>query len=113
SHRKPRAADRPYHPYGQPGLAVAWPFPARPRARHAWHGPAVRRGRAMTTGGGMTPDTMKAVLLTRHGDLDALVYREDVPVPHPAAGEVLIEVTACGMNNTDVWVRQGAYGSET
>lgn len=61
----------------------------------------------------MIPDTMKAVLLTRHGDLDALVYREDVPVPRPAAGEVLIEVTACGMNNTDVWVRQGAYGSET
>jgi len=61
----------------------------------------------------MIPDTMKAVLLTRHGDLDALVYREDVPVPRAAAGEVLIEVTACGMNNTDVWVRQGAYGSET
>jgi NADPH:quinone reductase-like Zn-dependent oxidoreductase len=26
---------------------------------------------------------------------------------------VLIEVSACGMNNTDVWVRQGAYGTET
>jgi alcohol dehydrogenase len=67
----------------------------------------------MTTGGGMIPDSMKAVLLTRHGDLDALAYREDVLVPRPAGGEVLIEVTACGMNNTDVWVRQGAYGSET
>ncbi|MCT7377943.1 alcohol dehydrogenase family protein [Chelativorans salis] len=61
----------------------------------------------------MIPDTMKAVLLTRHGDLDALVYRENVPIPRPAADEVLVEVTACGMNNTDVWVRQGAYGSET
>jgi len=61
----------------------------------------------------MIPETMKAVQLTRHGDLDALVYREDVPVPRPAAGEVLLEVTACGMNNTDVWVRQGAYGSDT
>ncbi|MGH6918531.1 MAG: alcohol dehydrogenase catalytic domain-containing protein, partial [Geminicoccaceae bacterium] len=29
-----------------------------------------------------------------------------------APGEVLIEVSACGMNNTDVWVRQGAYGTE-
>ncbi|WP_119461136.1 alcohol dehydrogenase family protein [Rhodospirillaceae bacterium SYSU D60014] len=59
------------------------------------------------------PTTMKAVLLTGHGGLDKLVYREDVPVPQPAAGEVLIEVTACGMNNTDVWVREGAYGTET
>ena len=60
----------------------------------------------------MVPAKMRAVLLTGHGGLDKLVYREDVPVPQPAAGEVLIEVTACGMNNTDVWVRQGAYGTE-
>jgi NADPH:quinone reductase-like Zn-dependent oxidoreductase len=59
----------------------------------------------------MIPETMKAVQLTGHGDLDKLVHREDVPVPSPAAGEVLIEVSACGMNNTDVWVRRGAYGT--
>jgi len=59
------------------------------------------------------PDTMKAVQLTGHGGLDKLVYREDVPVPQPAAWEVLIRVSACGMNNTDVWVREGAYGSDT
>ncbi|RJG45522.1 alcohol dehydrogenase family protein [Mesorhizobium sp. DCY119] len=58
------------------------------------------------------PATMRAVLLTGHGGPEKLVYREDVPVPAPAPGEVLIEVTACGMNNTDVWVRQGAYGTE-
>ena len=56
--------------------------------------------------------TMRAVLLTGHGGPEKLVYRDDVPVPAPAPGEVLIEVTACGMNNTDVWVRQGAYGTE-
>jgi NADPH:quinone reductase-like Zn-dependent oxidoreductase len=55
---------------------------------------------------------MHAVLLTGHGDLDKLVYRRDVPVPKPGPGEVLIEVSACGMNNTDVWVRLGAYGTE-
>ena len=60
----------------------------------------------------MTPETMKAVQLTGHGGLEKLVYREDVPVPEPGPGEVLIEVSACGMNNTDVWVRQGAYGAE-
>jgi alcohol dehydrogenase len=24
----------------------------------------------------------------------------------------VIEVSACGMNNTDIWVRRGAYGTE-
>ncbi len=61
----------------------------------------------------MRPTTMQAVQLTGHGGLDRLVIRDDVPVPDPAPGEVLIEVTACGMNNTDVWVREGAYGTET
>ncbi len=57
------------------------------------------------------PNTMKAVVLTGHGGLDRLEYR-DVPVPAPAPGEVLLEVHACGMNNTDVWVREGAYGTD-
>ena len=61
----------------------------------------------------MIPETMKAVQLVGHGGLDKLVYRDDVPVPQPAPGEVLLEVSACGMNNTDVWVREGAYGSDT
>ena len=58
------------------------------------------------------PATMHAVLLTGHGGLDKLVYRTDVPVPKPAPGEVQIEVSACGMNNTDVWVRLGSYGTD-
>jgi NADPH:quinone reductase-like Zn-dependent oxidoreductase len=58
------------------------------------------------------PKTMAAVQLVGHGGLDKLVYNRATPVPQPAEGEVLIRVTACGMNNTDVWVRQGAYGTE-
>ncbi|MCV0394295.1 MAG: alcohol dehydrogenase family protein [Rhizobiaceae bacterium] len=58
------------------------------------------------------PATMAAVLLTGHGGLEKLVYRTDVPVPRLAPGEVLVKVSACGMNNTDVWVREGAYGTE-
>ena len=58
------------------------------------------------------PTTMAAIVLTGHGDLDKLVYRKDFPVPTPASGEVLIQVTACGLNNTDVLVRQGAYGTD-
>jgi NADPH:quinone reductase-like Zn-dependent oxidoreductase len=53
------------------------------------------------------PQTMSAVLLIGHGGLDKLVYRQDVPIPRPGPGEVLIEVGACGMNNTDVNTRIG------
>ncbi len=60
----------------------------------------------------MAPKTMHAVVLTGHGGLDKLEYRDDVPVPEPGPGEVRIEISVCGMNNTDVWVREGAYGLE-
>lgn len=52
---------------------------------------------------------MSAVLLTRHGELDALEHHHDVPVPQPAADEVLIEVGAAGVNNTDINTRTGWY----
>ena len=55
------------------------------------------------------PETMHAVLLTQHGDLDALQYRTDVAVPAPETGEVLIRVAAAGINNTDINTRTGWY----
>lgn len=55
------------------------------------------------------PETMNAVVLTGHGGLDALAWCQDVPVPHPAAGEVLIRVGASAVNNTDVNTRTGWY----
>ncbi len=54
---------------------------------------------------------MRAALLTGHGGPERLVVRDDVVVPEPAAGEVLIAVSACGMNNTDINTRVGWYGS--
>jgi NADPH:quinone reductase-like Zn-dependent oxidoreductase len=54
---------------------------------------------------------MKATLLTGHGGPEKLEYREDVPVPKTAEGEVLIKVGAAGINNTDIWTREGAYGT--
>ncbi len=54
---------------------------------------------------------MRAVLLTGHGGPEMLDYREDVAEPEPSAGEVLIAVGAAGINNTDIWTREGAYGS--
>ena len=55
------------------------------------------------------PDTMAAMLLTGHGDVDMLVYRDDVPTPQPGSGEVLVEVTATAKNNTDRKAREGLY----
>lgn len=55
------------------------------------------------------PATMKAVVLTGHGGLDKLEWREDVPLPQPDAGEVLIQVGASSVNNTDVNTRTGWY----
>ncbi|MEZ5926227.1 MAG: alcohol dehydrogenase family protein [Hyphomicrobiaceae bacterium] len=58
------------------------------------------------------PKTMQAVLTIGHGGLEKLDVRDDVLVPKPGPGEVLVEVSGCGMNNTDIWVRQGAYGTD-
>lgn len=56
------------------------------------------------------PRTMRAAVLTRHGGPEA-VERQEVPTPEPGAGEILLRVGAAGLNNTDLWTREGAYGS--
>ncbi|MEM1429348.1 MAG: alcohol dehydrogenase family protein [Pseudomonadota bacterium] len=55
------------------------------------------------------PQTMQAMVLMGHGDLDQYVWREDWPAPSAAPGEVLVRVGACGLNNTDVNTRSGWY----
>jgi len=55
------------------------------------------------------PATMRATVLTGHGGIDKLVFRDDYPTPAPAEGEVLVRVGACGMNNTDINTRTGWY----
>ncbi|MFT5027328.1 MAG: NADPH:quinone reductase-like Zn-dependent oxidoreductase [Ilumatobacter sp.] len=52
---------------------------------------------------------MRAAVLTGLGGPEVLILRDDVPVPVPAADEVLIRVAACGMNNTDINTRVGWY----
>jgi alcohol dehydrogenase len=56
------------------------------------------------------PRRMQAVLLTGFGGLERLCWVDDAPVPTPQGDEVLIRVGACGVNNTDLWTREGAYG---
>ena len=52
---------------------------------------------------------MRAALLVGNGGPEMLEVRENVPVPVPAPDEVLINVAACGMNNTDINTRTGWY----
>lgn len=54
-------------------------------------------------------NTMRAMVTIGHGGLDQLVFHDDWPRPEPAAGEVLVKVGACGLNNTDVNTRSGWY----
>lgn len=55
------------------------------------------------------PNKMSAVLLTGHGGIYKLDYRDDVDVPTAGPGEVLINVTGAGVNNTDINTRIGWY----
>ncbi len=55
------------------------------------------------------PPTMRAAVLVGNGGPEMLELRDDVPVPSPTADEVLIEVAACGVNNTDINTRIGWY----
>ncbi|MBS0422063.1 MAG: zinc-binding dehydrogenase [Proteobacteria bacterium] len=52
---------------------------------------------------------MTAVHLTGHGGLEKLVVRHDAPVPTPGERQVLVRVSAAGMNNTDINTRTGWY----
>jgi NADPH:quinone reductase-like Zn-dependent oxidoreductase len=58
------------------------------------------------------PDTMSGVTLVGHGGPEMLVWRDDLPVPRPGAGEVLVKVLAAGVNMTDLNTRIGWYGDE-
>ena len=54
------------------------------------------------------PANMMAVVTTGHGGYEKLEYKS-VPTPVPAAGEVLLQVLAAGVNNTEINTRLGWY----
>lgn len=53
--------------------------------------------------------TMTAVLLKANGDYDQLEYVKDYKTPEAKENEVLIEVRAAGVNNTDINTRIAWY----
>ena len=54
------------------------------------------------------PETMQAIAITEPGGPEVLALCE-MPVPVPAAGEVLIRVAAAGVNRPDCLQRAGLY----
>lgn len=54
---------------------------------------------------------MKAIRVHETGDPKVLKY-EDVPTPEPGDGEVLVKITAAGVNFIDIYHRTGLYPKE-
>ncbi len=54
----------------------------------------------------MTPTTMKAAVIREPGAPEVLVI-EELPVPQPAPGWILIRVKAFGLNRSELFTRQG------
>jgi len=54
---------------------------------------------------------MKAVQIYTYGDASQLSY-EDVPLPKPGAGQVLVKIQATGLNFVEIYRRKGLYKVE-
>ena len=55
------------------------------------------------------PEQMNAVILKANGDYNQLEYVKNFKTPKPKENEVLIEVKAAGVNNTDINTRIAWY----
>lgn len=55
------------------------------------------------------PSEMKGLQLVGHGGPEMLEFNELIPVPQPSVNDVLVRVTAAGVNNTDINTRIGWY----
>ncbi|MEZ5374763.1 MAG: zinc-binding dehydrogenase [Microthrixaceae bacterium] len=54
--------------------------------------------------------SMNAAVTVGHGGPEMIELRE-VPVPALGPGDALVRVGAAALNNTDIWTREGRYGS--
>ena len=57
----------------------------------------------------LLPSKMSGVVLTGHGGPEQLDWRDDLPVPTPGARDVVVRVSAAGVNNTDINTRTAWY----
>jgi NADPH2:quinone reductase len=55
-------------------------------------------------------DRMRAIRIERYGGPEVLLH-EDIPVPAPGPGEVLVRVAHAGINFMDIHTRQGKYAT--
>ncbi len=62
------------------------------------------------SGTGTVRGVMRAVVMRGHGGPEQLEVTE-VALPEPGSGEVRVRVTASSVNNTDIWTREGRYGT--
>jgi NADPH:quinone reductase len=53
--------------------------------------------------------TVRAVVITGFGGPEVLELVEDAPIPEPAEGQVLIEVSRAGINFADTHARENSY----
>lgn len=61
---------------------------------------------------GRLPDKMSGVLLIGHGSPEMLEYPNDMPLPHPEPNDVVIRVSAAGVNNPDINTRTAWYSKD-
>ena len=55
--------------------------------------------------------TMLAAVTVGHGGPERIELRSDWPRPTPGPGSARVRVAAAALNNTDIWSREGAYGT--
>lgn len=57
------------------------------------------------------PDVMDAAVTVGHGGPEMIEFRTDQPTPRAGPGGAVVRVAAAGVNNTDLWSREGRYGT--
>ncbi|XP_022088973.1 quinone oxidoreductase-like [Acanthaster planci] len=58
---------------------------------------------------GVFRSVMKAIRVTQFGGPEVLKLEANLPIPKPAAGQVLIKIEAAGINPVETYLRAGAY----
>lgn len=58
------------------------------------------------------PKMMKGVQLIAHGGTEVLKFNNDIPVPTVTENEVLIQISAAAVNNTDINTRTAWYSKD-